>query len=236
MFLTNPILNDIIPITAHRPEGYQFNASYSYDGEVSLSALTQASPIRIVYTEIEELRTKNIIVRYKKELASAYSTINTSLITINEADVLDGIRLKDIINLNLHQPEYYEPGVIDGASSTALITYDELKADYSVLYVASTYTTPVRYYTDDVDDLNWIGSSTIAYRVIDFETNTTLFDLGLNLNLYKPSYCDDGVLQYTGPVNFSALLEANSIDVVYETVAEPEDPEGIDYPHRFLFL
>ena len=236
MFLTNPILNDIIPITAHRPEGYQFNASYSYDGEVSLSALTQASPIRIVYTEIEELRTKNIIVRYKKELASAYSTINTSLITINEADVLDGIRLKDIINLNLHQPEYYEPGVVDGASSTALITYDDLKADYSVLYVASTYTTPVRYYTDDVDDLNWIGSSTIAYRVIDFETNTTLFDLGLNLNLYKPSYCADGVLQYTGPVNFSALLEANSIDVVYETVEEPEDPGGIDYPHRFLFL
>ena len=236
MFLTNPILNDIIPITAHRPEGYQFNAFYSYAGEVSLSALTQASPIRIVYTEIEELRTKNIIIRYKKELATAYSTINTSLITINEADVLDGIRLKDIINLNLHQPEYYEPGIVDGASSTALITYDDLKADYSVLYVASTYTTPVRYYTDDVDDLNWIGSSTIAYRVIDFEMTTTLFDLGLNLNLYKPSYCADGVSQYNGPINFSALLDTTSINVVYDTVEEPEDPEGIDYPHRFLFL
>lgn len=236
MFLTNPILNDIIPITAHRPEGYQFNADYSYSGEVSLSALTQASPIQIVYTEIEELRTKNIIVRYKKELASAYSTINTSLITINEADVLDGIRLKDIINLNLYQPEYYEPGVVDGASSTALITYEQLGSSYDVLYVASTYTAPVRYYTDDVDDLNWIGSSTISFRVIDFEVSTTLFDLGLNLNLFKPSYCDNGILQYTGPVNFSALLEVESINVLYETVKEPDDPDGIDYPHRFLFL
>lgn len=236
MFLTNPILNDIIPITAHRPEGYQFSADFSYNGEVSLSALTQASPIQIIYTEIEELRTKNIIVRYKKELASAYSTINTSLITINEADVLDGIRLKDIINLNLYQPEYYEPGIVDGTSSTALITYDQLGSAYDVLYVASTYTAPVRYYTDDVDDLNWIGSSTIAFRVIDFEATTTLFDLGLNLNLFKPSYCDDGILQYTGPVNFSALLEVESINVLYETVEEPDDPDGIDYPHRFLFL
>ena len=236
MFLTNPILNDIIPITAHRPEGYQFSADFSYNGEVSLSALTQASPIQIIYTEIEELRTKNIIVRYKKELASAYSTINTSLITINEADVLDGIRLKDIINLNLYQPEYYEPGIVDGTSSTALITYDQLGSAYDVLYVASTYTAPVRYYTDDVDDLNWIGSATISFRIIDFEVSTTLFDLGLNLNLYKPAYCDDGVLQYTGPVNFSSLLEVESIDVMYETVEEPDDPDGIDYPHRFLFL
>ena len=236
MFLTNPILNDIIPITAHRPEGYQFSADLSYDGEVSLSALTQASPIQIIYTEIEELRTKNIIVRYKKELASAYSTINTSLITINEADVLDGIRLKDIINLNLYQPEYYEPGIVDGTSSTALITYDQLGSAYDVLYVASTYTAPVRYYTDDVDDLNWIGSATISFRIIDFEVSTTLFDLGLNLNLYKPAYCDDGVLQYTGPVNFSSLLEVESIDVMYETVEDPDDPDGLDYPHRFLFL
>ena len=236
MFLTNPILNDIIPITAHRPEGYQFNVDLSYNGEVSLSALTQASPVQIIYTEIEELRTKNIIVRYKKELASAYSTINTSLITINEADVLDGIRLKDIINLNLYQPEYYEPGIVDGTSSTALITYDQLGSAYDVLYVASTYTAPVRYYTDDVDDLNWIGSATISFRIIDFEVSTTLFDLGLNLNLYKPAYCDNGVLQYTGPVNFSSLLDVESIDVVYETVEEPDDPDGIDYPHRFLFL
>ena len=48
------------------------------------------------------------------------------------------------------------------------------------------YTAPVRYYTDDVDDLNWIGSATISFRIIDFEVSTTLFDLGLNLNLYNP--------------------------------------------------
>ena len=236
MFLSNPVLGDIVPITAHRPEGYQFSPDLSYAGEVSLSALTQASPIDIVYEEIVELKTKNIIVRYKKELSSAYSTINSNLITINEADCIGGVRLKDIINLDIYQPEYYESGIIDGASSTALLTYEQIGSSYDVLYVAKSYTTPVRYYTDDIDDLNWIGSATISYRVIDFTTTTTLFDLGLNINAFKPGYCGDGILQYNGPVNFTALLELSSIDVLYETEIEPDDPDGIDYPHRFLFL
>ena len=236
MFLTNPVLGDIIPINSHRPEGYQFSASLSYSGEVSLSALTQASPITIVFEEIKEVKTKNIIVKYKKELASAYTVVNTSLITVNEADCINGIRLKDIINLNLYKPDYYENGVIDGASSTALLTFDDIESNYSVLYVASTYTTPVRYYTDSVDDLNWIGSNNISYRVIDFETTTTLYDLGLDINAFKPSYCGDGQLQYNGAVNFLALLELASINIVYTVQVQPPEPGDIDYPHRFLFL
>lgn len=236
MFLSNPVLGDIIPINSHRPEGYQFSASLSYSGEITLSALTQASPITIVFEEIQEVKTKNIIVKYKKELASAYTVVNTSLITVNEADCVNGVRLKDIINLNLYKPEYYENGVIDGASSTALLTFEEIKSNYNILYVASTYTTPVRYYTDSVDDLNWIGSSNISYRVIDFETTTTLYDLGLDINAFKPSYCGDGQLQYTGAVNFSALLDLTSINIVYTMSVEPPEPGEIDYPHRFLFL
>jgi len=236
MFLNNPILNDIIPISLHRPEGYQFDELASYDGEVSLSALTQASPIIILYSEIVELRTKNIIVKYRQELSSAYSTINTSIITINEADVVGGIRLKDIINLDLYRPEYYEPGIIDKYSSTALMDFESLGSAYDVLYLATEYKTPVRYYIDEVADMNWIGSSNITYRVIDFELGTTLFDLGLDLNAYKPGYAGDGILQYNGPVNFSALLDLSSVDVVYIKEVEPEDPDGIDYPHRFLFL
>lgn len=236
MFLNSPILNDIIPISLHRPEGYQFDELYSYGGEVSLSALTQASPIIILYSEIVELRTKNIIVKYKQELSSAYSTINTSIITINEADVVGGVRLKDIINLDAYRPEYYESGVIDKYSSTALLDFESLGSAYDVLYLATEYRTPVRYYIDEVADINWIGSSNVSYRVIDFELGTTLFDLGLDLNAYKPGYTGDGILQYNGPVNFSALLDLSSVDVVYIKEVEPEDPEGIDYPHRFLFL
>jgi hypothetical protein len=52
MFFGNPLLSDIIPIAAHRPEGYQFDEFFSYDGEVTLEALTQASPIMVVYSEI----------------------------------------------------------------------------------------------------------------------------------------------------------------------------------------
>ena len=236
MFFGNPILADIIPIAAHRPEGYQFDEDFSYDGEITLEALTQASPIKIVYEEISAARTKNIIIRYKQELASAYSTITTNLITISEADIVGGTRLRDIINLNAYQPEFYEAGIIDGASSTAIIQYDEIASAYDVLYVASTYLTPVRYYVDKVEDLSWIGSSTISYRIIDFTTSSTLYDFGLNLNMFKPAYTSDGELLYTGPVNFSALLETESINVLYTTIEKPEDDEGIDYPHRFLFL
>ena len=236
MFFGNPTLNDIVDITKHRPEGFQFDADNSYKGEITLSALTQNMPINIVYKEIEAVHTKNIIIRYRQELASAFSTINTSLITVNEADTVGGVRLRDIINLNAYRPDYYDEGIIDGTSSSALLNYESLASDYNVLYMASTYTTPVRYYTDDIDDRNWIGSNTISYRVIDFTADTTLYDLGFNLNAYKPVYCDDGILQYTGPVNFTALRELESINVLYETAVEPEDPSGIDYPHRFLFL
>ena len=121
MFFGNPLLSDIIPIAAHRPEGYQFDENLSYSGEISLDALTQASPIMIVYEEISAVRTKNIIVRYKQELASAYSTIATNLITVSESDIIGGTRLRDVINLNAYKPEYYEAGIIDGASSSAII-------------------------------------------------------------------------------------------------------------------
>ena len=236
MFFGNPLLSDVIPIAAHRPEGYQFDENFSYNGEISLDALTQASPIMIVYEEITAVRTKNIIVRYKQELSSAYSTIATNLITVSESDIIGGTRLRDVISLNAYQPEFYETGIIDGASSSAIIKYDELASEYNVLYVAATYTTPVRYYIDEVSDTSWIGSSTIAYRVIDFTTSTSLFDFGLSLNMFKPAYTSDGELLYTGIVSFSALMEAESINVLYRTTSTPEDPDGISYPHRFLFL
>ena len=236
MFFGNPILSDIIPILEHRPEGYQLDEDFTYNGEISLDALTQASPIMIVYKEIEASRTKNIIIRYKQELSSAYSTIATNLITVSEADIVGGTRLRDFISLSAYRPEYYEDGVIDGASSSAVIYYDDIASEYTVLYMASSYATPVRYYLDNVEDGSWIGSSTISYRVIDFTTSTTLFDFGLSPNMYKPPYASDGEVLYTGPVNFTALMETESINVLYTTTAEPEDPDGVDYPHRFLFL
>ena len=102
-------------------------------------------------------------------------------------------------------------------------SYDQIGSSYDILYVASTYNTPVRYYIDEISDLKWIGSSNVSYRVIDFEAGTTLFDFGLNLNMFKPAYTGDGILQYTGPVNFTSLLEATSIDVLY--VSETPPPE-----------
>ena len=234
-FIGNPVLNDIIPILDNKPEGYQFSPEDSYQGEVSLAALTQLSPINITYVEIAQPRLLNVILKYKQQLASAYGTINTSVITVNEADTIGGVRLRELFNLDLYRPEYYEQGYIDAASSNEVLQFDQIKSSYSILYDATTYTTPVRYYSDEVNELNWIGSSFISYRVIDFSVDTTLYDLGLNINLYKPSFGDDGELQYTGAVNFNALRQLTSIDVIYETIEEPGEDE-IDYPHRFLFL
>ena len=235
-FFIDAVLTDIIPINDYKPEGYQLDPTRSYDGEISLSALTQASPITIMFEEIEAERTKNILIHYKQELSSVYSALNTSLITINESDCIGGVRLKDIINLDLYRPTYYENGVIDGYSSTALLSYEDIRSEYNILYLASSYSTPVRYFTDDVDDANWIGSSSINYRIIDFEITTTLLDLGLNINAFKPTYCDDGIVQYRGAVNFEALRGIEAINIVYDTVDEPGEDDGIDYPHRFLFL
>ena len=236
MFISNPTLAEIIDINALRPEGYIFSDVLSYGGEVSLSALLAASPISIVYVPVEQVRTKSILVKYKQELASAYSTINTSVVTIEESEVGGGIRLSDLINLNAYKPEYYDNGIIDGASSSSMVLFDEIQGTYDVLYLASNFNTQVRYYTDVIDNQNWIGSSAITYRIIDFTTTTTLVDLGLNINEFKPSYCGEGQVQYTGPVTFTALRNLDAIDIIYESKEEPEDPSGIDYPHRVLFL
>lgn len=239
-FFNEPILNDLIPIGDYKPNNYQLDLEGSYSGPITLSALTQASPILIHFVQIHADRTKNILIHYKQELSTIFSTINTSLITINESDCVGGVRLKDLINLNAYKPEYYENGLLDGQSSTALLTYDNLLSEYNVLYSASIYSTPIKYYIDSIDERHWISSSSINYRIIDFETTTTLYDLGLNLNAHKPSYCDDGELQYNGPINFGALRNLESIDIIYPTIesitpSEGED-DGIDYPHRFLFL
>lgn len=236
MFLSNPTLGEVISINEMKPEGYIFDPTQSYDGDVTLAALTAASPIIITYVPVAQVRTKSIVIKYKQELSSAYSTLNTSVITIEESEVGGGIRLSDLININQYRPEYYNTGIIDGYSSASVVLFDEIQGNYDVLYLAGTYNTQIRYYTDEVDNQNWIGSSTISYRVIDFEVGTTLEDLGLNVNAFKPSYCDNGEVQYTGPVTFNALRVLDAIDIVYTAIEEPDDPSGIDYPHRILFL
>lgn len=236
MFIGSPSLGEIIDINAMRPEGYMFSPVLSYDGEVSLSALTAASPISIVYVPVEEVRTKSILVKYKQELSSAYATLNTSVITIEESAVGGGIKLSDLFDLNAYRPEYYDAGIIDGASSSSILLFDEIQGTYDVLYLATTYDTSVRYYTDEVSNYNWIGSDALKYRIIDFTTTTTLVDLGLNINAFKPAYCGDGQVDYNGVITFNALRELDAINVIYMTEEEPTDPDGIDYPHRILFL
>lgn len=235
-FFNNPSLGDLIDLTAHRPEGYQLDLANSYGGDITLAELTLSSPITVMYEEIVEMRTKNILVKYKQRMSSTYSTLNTSILVVNEADTLGGVRLKNLINLNQYRPEYYEQGYLNGVSANELFQFDDLQANYEVLYDPITYTTPVYYYTDDIDQMNWVGSSSISYSVIDFTQDTTLFELGLDLNLYKSAFTGNGVIQYNGPVNFSSLRALASIDILYMTESEPDDPTGIDYPHRVLFL
>jgi hypothetical protein len=235
-FLNDPVLGDIVNIRQHCPEGYQFDPINSYAGEVTLNALTLASPLMISYEEIRTTRIKNVIVKYRVQLASGYSTLNTSILSINEADTIGGVRLRDIININRYKPDYYDNGNINGVSANTLLEFDEIASNYEVIYNASSYTTPVYYYTDEIDELNWVGSSVITYTVNDFTAETTLYDLGLDLNLYKSVYTGNGEIQYTGPINFSALRALQSVDILYMTQVEPDDPTGIDYPHRVLFL
>ena len=236
MFAAHPALSQIININAFRADGFAYSEDDSYHGLVSLEALTQNSPITITYKPVAVVKTKSIVIRYKKQLASTYSTINTSVITIEEAAVGGGIKLKDLFEINKYRPDYYNEGIIDGYSANATFLFDEIQGAYDVYYLATNYSTQVRYYTDEVAAENWIGSDRITYTVLSFEADTTAVSLGLNLNAYKPSYCGDGVIQYYGQTTFINLISLESIDVVYPSEREPEDEEGIDYPHRILFL
>lgn len=236
LFLSEPTLPQLIEVNAFRPDGFTFDEKQSYKSELSVQALTQASPINVVYKAVDVLRTKSIVIKYKQELASAYSTINTSIMTIEESAVGGGIKLKDLFDINKHRPEYYDEGIVDGYSGEAFVTFEEIQGVYEVIYFASSYTTQVRYYTDDISNGNWIGSDRISYRVLDFTTETTLVSLGVNVNLFKPGYCEDGQIRYTGPINFAALIGLDAIDIVYMSKEEPGEDDGIDYPHRILFL
>ena len=236
MFMSEPALSSIININAYRPDGYKYDKDSSYNGEVSLTALLAASPITIVYTPVSVINTKSIVVKYKKELSTAYSVINTSILTIEEAAVGGGIKLSQLFEINKYKPDYYNNGIIDGYATEAVFTFEELQGSYDILYMAETYSTQVRYYTDEVVNANWVGSASINYTILDFETETTLVDLGLDINLFKPSYCGDGEVQYFGAINFGNLVNLDYIAVLYVSEQEPDDDSGIDYPHRILFL
>lgn len=236
MFATEPTLSSIININAYRPDGYKYDKDSSYNSEVSLTALLAASPITIVYTPVSIVNTKSIVVKYKKELSTTYSVINTSILTIEEAAVGGGIKLSQLFEINKYKPEYYNNGIVDGYASEAVFTFEELQGSYDILYMAETYSTQVRYYTDEVVNANWVGSANINYTILDFETETTLVDLGLDINLFKPSYCGDGEVQYFGAINFGNLVNLDYITILYTSEQEPDDDSGIDYPHRILFL
>lgn len=234
MFLSgSTTIGDIVELNKHKPEGYTLYDYYQ--GEMTLSAILSSAPLNIVYGPIVAEPEKNITIYYKKELSSTYTTIATETLVIKSSDVAGGVRLGNLINVDKHIPDYYGTGIIDGHSLSQVVEFADLKSSYSVLYMAKKYQTNVRYFTDEVNDLNWIGSDVISYRVIDFEVGTTLYDLGLNLNLFKPAYCGDGELQYTGPVSFPALVQLDAINVVYVSIDEPTDPD-IKYPKRFLYL
>ena len=55
-----------------------------------------------------------------------------------------------LININ---PDYYNNGIVDGYATEAVFTFEELEGSYDVLYMAETYSTQVRYYTDESNKL-----------------------------------------------------------------------------------
>lgn len=237
MFLTEKQkLSEIIDINLYRPEGYKFSEEDSYSGELTLGALIQASPISIVYKASTSTRTKSVVIKYKKQLQNTFSTINTAVVTIAEDATAGGIRMRDLFEINKFKPEYYDDGIVDGYSYDSILTFDEIDGTYDVYYFASTYSAQLRYYTDEVDSGNWVGTDRISFTVLSFDESTTLVTLGADINKFQPPYCDDGVVQPFGTCTFATLVNIEAINIVYPTKAEPIDPDGINYPHRILFL
>ena len=115
----------------------------------------------------------------------------------------------------------------------------DLKAGYEIVYQPEPQTLEINYYTDEVDEENLIASTTWDIQIDDLDPRLTYSVVELlpnsYINKFKPMICNGGVIQ-GGDVahTFESLVSYGHIDVVYETIEEPNDPTEAYYEKRIL--
>jgi hypothetical protein len=110
---------------------------------------------------------------------------------------------------------------------------------YEIVYQPDTQFLDIDYYTDEVDEANLIASSTWSLSIDDLDPNYTYSVVELlpnsYINKYKPVNCDGGKIQGADVAHtFETLIEQGVINIVYESLVEPDDPTQAYYEHKVL--
>jgi hypothetical protein len=116
---------------------------------------------------------------------------------------------------------------------------EDLKASYTIMFAPERQYLDVNYYTDEVDEENYIAGMTWSLAIDELDPRFTysIMDIFPNeyINKFKPVICAGGELQNTTvQYTFESLVEFGHVDIVYETIEEPNDPTEAYYEKKVL--
>jgi hypothetical protein len=116
---------------------------------------------------------------------------------------------------------------------------EDLKASYTMMYAPERQYLDVNYYTDEVDEENYIAGMTWSLAIDELDPRLTysIVDIFPNeyINKFKPVICAGGELQNaTVQYTFDSLVQFGHVDIVYETIDEPNDPTEAYYEKKVL--
>ena len=140
------------------------------------------------------------------------------------------------------KPEKY---YLDGAPyqwyemDERLTSPTDLKESYTIAYMPEVQYLDVDYYTDEIDEENLIASTTWGISIDELEPGYTysVAEILPNsyINKFKPVICNGGVIQGADVAHtFETLVELGHIDILYETIIEPDDPTTAVYDAKVL--
>jgi hypothetical protein len=210
-----------------------------------LARVIENSPYEIVYKPIdEEIVEYNTVIRFIKKVFGVrqYETIGTKILTLNQSNFRDGEYIDFYIDFNEMKPEKY---YLDGQTyqwyemDERLDAPEKLKESYTIMYAPERQYIDVDYYTDDIDELNLIASASWDIAIDELEPGYTysVAEILPNeyINRFKPTICAGGVIQGADVAHtFESLVELGHIDILYETIIEPNDPTNAVYDAKVL--
>ena len=251
-----PTFGQIVDIQKYKPEGYKANYTYP-ENKVTLQRMLNHSPYDIIYTEVENPETYTTEITYLRKRygidvldpEQTYENLGSVTLTLDETQFADGVYIEDFIDFD----EMYPTSPIAGTAfyyggqpfewylkDEMLTTPDDLKSEYKVSYEPQTLYVDINYYTDEVDEENLIASTTWAVKINDWADNEqfTVVDELPNsyIDKYKPVICGGGRISNPSYVyTFETLISTGHIDIIYDTLEEPHDPESTMFPSKVIW-
>ena len=191
--------------------------------------------------EKEEYTTK-IIYQRKVFGVRNYEVIGEKILTFDQSNFRDGEYIDFYINKNEMKPERF---YLDGVTyqwyemDERLDRPEDLKPSYTISYMPEKQFIDVNYYVDVVDEEHEVASTTWSLMIDELEEGYTysVIDILPNsyINKYKPVRCNGGMVQGADvPHTFESLVDLGHIDILYESLVDPDDPTEAHYEPRIL--